>query len=229
MVANLESECVFDTFNKPGPGLGRALARQKYDVCILMAGTNDLAANRTAEQILSDLKTLHGYCHARGIRTVALTIPESRFISEAFYQIPASVRRKVNRGLNHWARTLGDKVIFVDMASQVPYSAFSGDWHPDGLHMSQQGYRNFGEKLGNLIRSFVAGSPPLAQSNSKASQRFGDLMKWMGTGLPMVDLTNRNGSSAFINAPKTFPFQSSSAMLQAQNPQGQLLAPPIIW
>lgn len=38
------------------------------------------------------------------------------------------------------------------MASQVPYSNFSGNWCNDGLHMSPKGYQVFGERLGNLMR-----------------------------------------------------------------------------
>lgn len=211
MVQNLESPYCVDTFGKSGSGLGFQLSRHKYNVCIIMAGTNDLAANRTADQILHDLKALHGYCHARGIRTIAVTIPESQFISEAFYRIPASMRRKVNRGLSEWASSMPDKALFVDMATQVPYSAFSGEWNPDGLHMTRQGYSAFGDRLGSLVRSFITGTSSnqnAPTTHLKATTQSGGKSadartKWMSSGVPMLDVTNMaqmNGSSAFFNA-----------------------------
>lgn len=241
MVANLDTGCGVDTFGKPGPGLAVQLGRQKYDVCILMAGTNDLAANRTADQILADLKTLHQHCHARGVRTVAISIPESRFISEAFFRIPASMRRKVNRGLNQWASTIPDKVLFVDMAAQVPYSEFSGNWHPDGLHMTRQGYNNFGEKLSSLIGKFVTGRDcPVQETETHSklfkptfTQEIGTGLKWLGSSLPMMDLTNLvTGSTAFLNAPCTITYPSpplfSSLVLTETQGQGHFFQ-PIIW
>jgi hypothetical protein len=229
MVANMNNGCGIDTFGKPGPGLAVQLNRQKYDVCILMAGTNDIAANRSADQILADLKNLHKHCHSQGVRTVAVTIPESHFLSEAYFRIPASMRRKVNRGLNQWASTIPDKVLFVDMASQVPYSAFSGDWNPDGLHLTRQGYNTFGERLSHMVRSFVTGSSLPVQETSASSkhhfkspftthqvttQEMGTGVKWMSSGLPMMDLTNLSsttGSTTFLNG-TTFTYPSPATL-----------------
>jgi hypothetical protein len=42
MVAALHNPHCVDNFGRSGPGLAVALARQQYDVGILMAGTNDL-------------------------------------------------------------------------------------------------------------------------------------------------------------------------------------------
>eukprot|EP00670_Eutreptiella_braarudii_P000740 CAMPEP_0174301094 /NCGR_PEP_ID=MMETSP0809-20121228/58844_1 /TAXON_ID=73025 ORGANISM="Eutreptiella gymnastica-like, Strain CCMP1594" /NCGR_SAMPLE_ID=MMETSP0809 /ASSEMBLY_ACC=CAM_ASM_000658 /LENGTH=425 /DNA_ID=CAMNT_0015406779 /DNA_START=21 /DNA_END=1298 /DNA_ORIENTATION=- len=158
MVANANNDHNVDVFGKLARGVLHQLALQKYTTCIIMGGTNDLSAGRNADDIISDLQTLHGWCHARSIRTVALPIPESAFIYQPEWATMAATRVECNRRLQQWAASQPDKVLFVDMTSQVPFSIASGDWNPDGLHMSQLGYTRFGQILSAFIRDFVAAS-----------------------------------------------------------------------
>ena len=146
MVVNMGNQMCIDVFHRYGPGLAVQLAAKRYDVCIIMAGTNDLGANRPAESIVNDLKALHEYCLSKGLRTVALPIPESRLWAVHQGQAPQlDTRTQVNRLLREWAATM-DAVVFVDMARHVPYSDVDGNWAPDGVHMSRQGYATFGDK-----------------------------------------------------------------------------------
>eukprot|EP00668_Euglena_longa_P041945 GGOE01055274.1.p1 GENE.GGOE01055274.1~~GGOE01055274.1.p1 ORF type:complete len:307 (+),score=69.03 GGOE01055274.1:26-946(+) len=156
MVANLTNSCCFDIFRKSGPGLAVQLAQHKYSCCILMAGTNDLGANRGADAIFADLKQLHQQCHSRGVRTIAITIPESQFIAQNGMSFPALVRQQVNQKLSAWAATQSKRVLFIDMASHLPFSPFTGDWAADGLHLTQQGYARFGFQLAKLLRQSLS-------------------------------------------------------------------------
>ena len=163
IVTNMGNQVCIDVFNRHGPGLAVQLAAKKYDICIVMAGTNDLAAGRSAESIVNDVKTLHNYCFARGVRTVALPIPESRFFTGDQCHAPqGAARTACNRLLRDWAATLKGRVLFVDMVQHVPYSDTDGNWAPDGLHMSQQGYATFGDKCAscNLPPLSLLAPPP---------------------------------------------------------------------
>jgi lysophospholipase L1-like esterase len=221
MLANAQNPSAQDLFRKNGPGLLVQLTRGQYDVCIVMGGTNDLGANKNPEQILADLKALHGLCHAHGVRTVALSIPESRFVKEQS-RAANNARKKVNKGLAAWAKSLPNRVLFVDMAAQVPYSEVSGDWHPDGLHMTRQGYRNFGDRLANLVHPYILGATTMQNADP-----FTSLMgHWAG---PMADITNR---------PQSYSFNASSFAPQADHhfkmSEVPLTAPPmfslpVIW
>mmetsp|Transcript_64533 Transcript_64533/g.106868 ORF Transcript_64533/g.106868 Transcript_64533/m.106868 type:complete len:380 (-) Transcript_64533:305-1444(-) len=163
MVNNMTNTMCIDVFRQHGPGLAVQLAAKKYDICIIMAGTNDLAANRSAETILSDVISLHAYCHSQGLRTIALPIPESRQVNEhTTFTPPGAVRANCNRMLQQWAATQQGQVLFVDMVRQVRYSDVDGNWSTDGLHMSQQGYANFGHRLGCVIKSWALGSGALS-------------------------------------------------------------------
>ena len=152
MVEHMENEQCVDVFDKEAPGLKVQLEKEQYTVCIIMAGTNDLAHGRTPEMILEDVKILHATCHERGLRTVALPIPGSRY--------GKSIRRQFNTMLEQWVATIPDKVLFVDMASEVPYSDESGHWCSDGLHMSEDGYRIFGDKLSGHVKEFIISEDP---------------------------------------------------------------------
>lgn len=155
MMANLTNPYCVDTFGKAGPGLLVQLSQKSYDVCIIMAGTNDVGSDRSADSVLADLVALHRQCHARNIRTVALNIPESQFMVESPYMPQAIARQQVNQRLAQWAASMPGWVLFVDMASQVPYSRYSGHWDADGLHMSRHGYSHFGTCLGAFVKNFV--------------------------------------------------------------------------
>ena len=157
MVANMGNAMCIDVFGKHGPGLAVQMAMNKYDVCIIMAGTNDLSANQPAERIVGDIQALHNFCLAQGLRTIALPIPESRVVNNHACTSAGVVRATCNHLLQAWAATMPGRVLFVDMVQHIPYSDIDGNWSSDGLHMSAQGYAHFGSRLGHLIRDWVLG------------------------------------------------------------------------
>jgi lysophospholipase L1-like esterase len=225
MLTNAQNPSAHDIFGKSGAGLVAQLSRGQYDVCILMGGTNDLGANKNPDQILADLKALHGLCHARGIRTVAISIPESRFMKEQS-RAANNARKKINKGLASWAKTLPSKVLFADMAPQVPYSAVSGDWLPDGLHMTRQGYHTFGDRLADLVHTFVLGAPGAPVQNVDATHNpFAPaLHRWTG---PMADITNRSHSQA-LNMNFGQPTDQFLKMIEVPQ-MGPMASRPMFW
>eukprot|EP00667_Euglena_gracilis_P019301 EG_transcript_20650 len=155
LVGSMDEEFCRDVFDKEASGLLVQLAKHRYAVCIIMAGTNDLAVGRTAEEILEDVQILHTICHKHGARTVALPIPESFSLIHNRRAPPAKEWRRFNDALKKWAATLPDKVLFVDMVSRIPFSDDSEDWAIDGLHMSKKGYSHFGDILSDLVRDYI--------------------------------------------------------------------------
>ena len=56
-------------------------------------------------------------------------------------------RHEANAAIRAWAEAQpAEKVKFVDAATLVPFER-GGLWEPDGLHMSESGYRCFGTRL----------------------------------------------------------------------------------
>lgn len=172
MVANMLKPANQDVFGKQTPGLLQQLGIRDYTVCIIMAGTNDVNSGRSADAIFADVHRLHSVCHERGLRTVALPIPESQFVKQPQNGHLAGQRLAFNQRLEQWASAKPDRMLFVDMASQMPFSHTSGDWARDGLHMSMHGYSNFAIRLSLFVRSFILGTTsPLKQSALRKDQQ----------------------------------------------------------
>lgn len=129
-------------------GIGRLLGGAvNYTHVIIMAGTNDIGTGQTADDTFAQLKRLHGFCHAAGIRTIAVSVPPSAFIDH----IPAWT--PLNAKLEAWAKAepLTDFVKFP-----FEFSAESGLWEGDGLHMSSAGYARFAEGLAAAMQPLLS-------------------------------------------------------------------------
>lgn len=79
------------------------------------------------EQIINDIKVLHRYCHIKGVPTVALPIPESRFVTEQKQSPAALIRLQVNKLLQQWAATKPDKCDWLLVIFHQFYSPSSQD------------------------------------------------------------------------------------------------------
>jgi len=140
-------------------GILKHLRRKEYTVVVIMVGTNDLSYSHPAEQILSDVQKLHALCHRRGVRTIALPIPPSKYVFANSVPTIASHWRVYNKALEEWAATLPGKVLFVNTNNAIPFSTSSGDWASDGLHMTSQGYAALGRYLGQQAAKYVLDTP----------------------------------------------------------------------
>ena len=138
------------------PGLRTKMKEHRYDVVLIMCGTNDLD-NSSTEDIVNNIAKLHSIAHSLGARTIALTIPESKAASNI--QWLRQARNNANAELSKWALSQSaNKTVLVDAAKIVPFdkpSVDAGLWEPDGLHWSANGYATFARGLAPMIRDFV--------------------------------------------------------------------------
>lgn len=91
MAQGAQENFLRDVLGRVGCGVGPVARRRKAeiaemskqkpwrqpDLVILMAGTNDLSAPETIQEIEYSIRELHGACHAEGVRTVCLSIPDT--------------------------------------------------------------------------------------------------------------------------------------------------------
>lgn len=113
----------------------------KYDLVIIMAGTNDLACF-DEDQIAQNLWKLHQSAHEQGVRTLAVSVPESQAQTE--FELLAKVAKTVNNKLEE--RCSQDNLATF-VKCPIPYDKASGYWEEDGLHMSFAGYEALGQAL----------------------------------------------------------------------------------
>ena len=149
LVAAADSASVEDVCGEEWPGTRTKLKSAQYDVGIIMGGTNDLAYGVSAKDIVANLAQLHQMCWDAGAsKTVLLSIPPSAGSGN-----PA--HGAANDALRAWADAQGTKVLFVDSSSLVPFARPSPLWMMDGLHMTAEGYEQFGTRLADAIAGFV--------------------------------------------------------------------------
>lgn len=117
-----------------------------YDVMIILAGTNDLGTELSAESIVSNLKDLHEAALRRGVwRTMALAIPSS-----AYQERIESAREKaksINNSLKEWNNP---RISFVPFP--FPFDYKDKRWSQDGLHLTKEGYKVLGIYLAPLVQ-----------------------------------------------------------------------------
>jgi len=163
--SQIESESCIDVAGQEYSGLGYLLKQRaaatdglpQYAAALIMGGTNDLAAQWSAEEILQNLRTLHECCWSHGLRTVALSIPPnmataSTAASHAEYIHAFS---ELNRLIEEMAGS-DERCVFVNSGLLVPWGA-EGCWEPDGLHFSPAGSERLGRGVGELpeVRDFI--------------------------------------------------------------------------
>ena len=162
--SQIESESCIDVAGQEYSGLGYLLTQRaaapdlpQYAAALIMGGTNDLAAQWSAEEILQSLRTLHERCWSHGLRTVALSVPPnmataSTAASHAEYIHTYS---ELNRLIEEMAGS-DERCVFVDSGLLVPWGV-DGCWEPDGLHFSPAGSARLGQGIGELpeARDFI--------------------------------------------------------------------------
>jgi lysophospholipase L1-like esterase len=118
----------------------RIVLPYKPKAIVFYAGDNDIAANRTPEQVLTDFKAFAEKVHA--------TLPDTRI---HFISIKPSIKRwklvdkikEANRLVKEFADASGGKVGYIDIFT--PMLGSDGQPRPellvsDGLHMTRKGY-----------------------------------------------------------------------------------------
>mmetsp|Transcript_84256 Transcript_84256/g.161024 ORF Transcript_84256/g.161024 Transcript_84256/m.161024 type:complete len:392 (+) Transcript_84256:66-1241(+) len=126
----------------------------QFDTILIMAGTNDLG-NYPPHVIVENIKRLHGECHQRGLRTVALAVPPSSTFSE----FESKAAGEVNLALEKWTQSISSDsdqdTLFVNVEELLPLSNASL-WDSDGVHFSAEGSRTLGFRLARLLHTDLA-------------------------------------------------------------------------
>lgn len=167
MLDAADDATTYDVVPMEWPGYHTQLRKARYDLVLIMGGTNDLADKVPTAVIVRNLEALHRAAHAAGARTVAMTIPESG----SAMHVPwlGDARRRANEAIQAWASAEPpDRTLFVDAAAFVPYNEGGSPhmWENDGLHMSAHGYEAFGRALAPLLAPHIARLAPSTPSAS---------------------------------------------------------------
>lgn len=144
MVAQGYNSQIMDVVGIPHKGLSLHLHEQP-DVVIIMAGTNDLGAGQSPEEVLRNVVQLHEQCHELGIATVAMAPPT--VIAGA----PRQKRERFARMLQQWAGEQSDHVLHFADAEQILPRGLPEYWESDQLHFSPSGSRELGRQLARML------------------------------------------------------------------------------
>ena len=137
-----------------GVGLHALIQNKGVNLCVLLAGTNDLGAmfsttcsdddvaNRIAESVIS----LHEIAHSDGVSTIAIGIPSSGFQEQT--PLAKSIRVKANNIIKDWCHHKGGLALYADF----PFGWIPGDkrWASDTLHLSEIGYNEIADYLAKI-------------------------------------------------------------------------------
>jgi lysophospholipase L1-like esterase len=127
----------------------RKVHNPAVSLVIILAGTNDLAYSLDSENIAQSVLNLHRLALEAGApRTLAIGIPES-----AYQSVHIDVKT---------AAALVNKVLRESQSQTMKYVEFPFDykrgdenWHPDGLHFTETGYRVLGEYLAPTVKQIL--------------------------------------------------------------------------
>jgi len=124
------------------------LSRAGIGTVVLLAGTNDITAGVSADELTHRLSALAAKAHAHGLRLVLMTLtPAHRRTAD---------KEQVRQDVNSWIRTTKAADAYVDAdaalrdATNPMRLAPSYDFG-DGLHLSLAGQRALGEAVANAL------------------------------------------------------------------------------
>lgn len=176
LARGLDSPQLQDKFGRVGPGLRRLLADQgSFDLVIIMAGTNDVAVPHVStEEALTSLKSMHAACWAKGIPTVALSVPESVVSGTGQFPQAAQKWHAINNAIASWGKAKqGERSLtspfFVNSARLLAFdhgARARGLWDPDNLHFTSAGSREFGSKLAPIVAPHLQGQAKLSSGTT---------------------------------------------------------------
>ena len=131
-------------------------------IVILLAGTNDLThflrgvgdeqqQDNAKKLLASNLMRLHEAAMEAGAsHTVAVGIPPAAFQTgeTARAKVATDITSSVNQHLKeHTTKNM------TYMPFPFPFDGASGNWSPDGIHFSPQGYEVFGREVAPIVRN----------------------------------------------------------------------------
>jgi hypothetical protein len=153
-----------------------------FDLVLIMLGTNDVAEfdidlpSVVSQEIFEDIKRLHVLCHQRGIPTVALSVPENKFLHlkrpEEDY---LECWHTVNKLLAEWSSSeeaSGHVLRFIDTSKILPWSKQPDCihlWEKDGLHFAPPGSEHLGVEIAAKLSDILCSENYMKGANTAAS------------------------------------------------------------
>lgn len=131
------------------PGLADMLYRKNghvVDLVVILAGSNDIGKRRDAseEDIVESIWALHSVAHAKGIATLAISVPPTGYgMGVRSKDQWEATRARVNNLLRTRCAAIKPRCSYVD--NPLTWSG-AGDarWEPDAVHLSKAGYHALG-------------------------------------------------------------------------------------
>lgn len=146
----------FANYTGPRNGLRYLLASEPASLCIILAGTNDLSCYYAPDAIAASIWSLHTMAHERGVRTVAIAVPEASYHHG---NLTAAAERDA---INALLRERCEGGLCTYFPFPMGWSEGSAHWD-DGLHLSPAGYDALGCALAPTVLSALA-APALPTS-----------------------------------------------------------------
>ena len=119
---------------------------------IILAGTNDLAYETSADRIVQSITRLHQICHEKGVaHTIAIGIPPSGY--QVQVKSVGDLAQKINESLESYCVQREEHMTFFPF----PFDFNRGDdlWCSDGLHFTKKGYQQLAESLAPLVTDII--------------------------------------------------------------------------
>ena len=110
---------------------------EKFDLVIILAGTNDLGLKLGFKKITSNLLFMYDIVHKYGAKLITCTVPESAYAD--------NVKSKVN----DWVRSYLKCYAMYDLNKSIPFS--HDHFSIDNLHFNDEGYRLMAKQLVNIL------------------------------------------------------------------------------
>ena len=106
---SVDARLIVDVACRRGQELGSVLEeRGRFDLILIMAGTNDLAMGVAPDMVLHSIQALHAECQMGGVRTLALRVPQSFFTFEdpSFGALSDEVKQRLETCVCHTTRRM---------------------------------------------------------------------------------------------------------------------------
>ena len=132
-----------------------------FNFAIILGGTNDLAflSNAKKVRLFENIKTLHEMAHEKGIKTCALTIPNTSFDMLPTFAEYVNYREEVNTKIREFVSQKSDMVCLCDLSSKLPMFGVSDEdlskYWDDNLHFAPKGYDKMAELIFEAIKDFM--------------------------------------------------------------------------
>jgi lysophospholipase L1-like esterase len=219
MVAELDIPYCMDVCGMTGSGLAFLLDNHgRFDLVIIMAGTNDYKKDFKDQYIKNLVVKLHEACHSRGVPTAALGAPCNI----------QNQRLRFSQQLRDWANRQNMVRCFVDPEDVIPRSE-PAYWEPDKVHFSPTGSCALGKHLGYVFAKILAemeGMPPLVSLN-KAKQSQSQKLTQTATAIHQPSLSAHSADREHVYDQLSWLRDRKGPTTLSTYPQKQIIGPRI--